>query len=68
VRPFLFVSLVAALLAQLTVLHWRPLQAVFRTVPLEAAQWSVIVAVGSAVIFGGEPDKAWQRRRGQSLG
>lgn len=38
-NPFLFVSIAAALLAQLSVLYWGPLQAVFRTVPLGAGQW-----------------------------
>jgi len=65
---FLFLSLAAALLAQLSVLYWGPLQTVFRTVPLDPGQWAVIVAVGSTVILGGELDKAWQRRRKQILG
>jgi magnesium-transporting ATPase (P-type) len=65
---FLFLSLVGALLAQLAVLYWGPLQTVFRTVPLDPTQWGVIVAVASTVILGGELDKAWQRRRGTGLG
>jgi len=65
---FLFLSIAAALLAQLSVLYWGPLQTVFRTVPLDAAQWGVILAVGSTVILGGELDKAWQRRRKNPLG
>jgi magnesium-transporting ATPase (P-type) len=65
---FLFLSLVGALLAQLAVLYWGPLQTVFRTVPLDPTQWGVIVAVASTVILGGELDKAWQRRRGSGLG
>ena len=65
---FLFVSLVAALLAQLTVVYWPPLQGVFRTVPLGPGQWAMIVAVGSGVIVGGELDKGWQRLRGRPLG
>ncbi|MDZ7779127.1 MAG: HAD-IC family P-type ATPase [Gemmatimonadota bacterium] len=65
---FLFVSLLAALVAQLAVLYWGPLQAVFRTVPLDVEQWGVVVAVGATVVIGGELDKAWQRRRGRALG
>lgn len=65
---FLFLSLAAALVAQLSVLYWGPMQTIFRTVPLDAGQWSVIVAVGSTVILGGELDKAWQRRRKHALG
>jgi magnesium-transporting ATPase (P-type) len=67
-NPLLFLSMVAALLAQLAVLYWAPLQAVFRTVPLDAAQWAVVLVVGTLVIVGGELDKGWQRRRGRSLG
>jgi magnesium-transporting ATPase (P-type) len=33
---FLFLSIAAALVAQLSVLYWGPLQTVFRTVPLDA--------------------------------
>ncbi|MEX2467071.1 MAG: HAD-IC family P-type ATPase [Gemmatimonadota bacterium] len=65
---FLFVSLVGALLAQLSVIYWGPFQAVFRTVPLGLGEWGVIVAVGSTVILGGELDKAWQHKRGRELG
>ncbi|MEX2527218.1 MAG: HAD-IC family P-type ATPase [Gemmatimonadota bacterium] len=65
---FLFVSLAGALAAQLAVLYWAPLQTVFRTVPLGWEQWSVIVAVGSTVILGGELDKLWNRGRVQPLG
>jgi len=65
---FLFVSLLAAFLAQMAVLYWGPMQAVFRTVPLDAAQWALIVTVGASVVLGGELDKAWQRRRGTGLG
>jgi magnesium-transporting ATPase (P-type) len=65
---FLFASLLAALLAQIAVLYWGPLQAVFRTVPIDPAQWGIVVGVGATVILGGELDKAWQRRRGTGLG
>ncbi len=65
---FLFVSLVGALLAQLAVLYWGPLQLVFRTVPLSWNEWGVITLVGSTVIAGGELDKWWQRRRKALLG
>ena len=65
---FLFLSIAAALLAQLSVLYWGPFQTVFRTVPLDAGQWGMILVVGSTVILGGELDKAWQRRRKHALG
>jgi Ca2+-transporting ATPase len=65
---FLFVSLLAALLAQLAVLYWGPFQTVFRTVPLDVEQWALIVTVGWTVILGGELDKWWNRRRERPLG
>ncbi|MCO5168284.1 MAG: HAD-IC family P-type ATPase [Planctomycetes bacterium] len=64
---FLFVSVVAALLAHLAALHVGWFQGVFQTVPLSAWQWAVIVAVGTLVILGGELDKWWSRRRGRAL-
>jgi magnesium-transporting ATPase (P-type) len=65
---FLFVSLVAALLAHLAALYWAPLQTVFRTVPLGGDDWLWIIAIAAPVILGGELDKWWNRRRGRSLG
>lgn len=65
---FLFASLVAALLAQLAVLYWGPFQTIFRTVPLDGAQWALLVAIGATVIAGGEVDKWWNRRRARPLG
>jgi Ca2+-transporting ATPase len=65
---FLFVSLLAALLAQLAVLYWGPFQTIFRTVPLDVEQWALIVTVGWTVILGGELDKWWNRRRERPLG
>jgi len=67
-NPFLFLSLMAALLAQLAVLYWTPLQTVFRTVPLDLSDWFLIVAVGSTVILGGELDKALNLRRARPIG
>jgi len=67
-NPFLFLSLTAALAAQLAVLYWGPLQTVFRTVPLDGRSWGVIVAVGTSIIVGAELDKAWQRFRRRELG
>jgi len=67
-NPFLFASLTAAVGAQLAVLYWGPLQTVFRTVPLDATSWGVILAVGSTVLVGAELDKLWQRYRHRDLG
>jgi magnesium-transporting ATPase (P-type) len=65
---FLFVSCTAAALAHVAAVHWRPLQAVLRTAPLDAATWGLVVVVGSAVIVGGELDKVWNRWRRRHLG
>lgn len=65
---FLFISLSAALIAHLAVLHVGVLQTVFRTVPLTAEQWLWIVLIGSLVIFGGEIDKFVNRKRKMYIG
>lgn len=65
---FLFVSVVAALGAHLTVLHLPFLQTVFRTEPLSLEHWGLIVLVALTVIVGGELDKWWSRRRTRPLG
>jgi Ca2+-transporting ATPase len=63
-NPFLFVALIAAFFAQLAVLYVPALHAVFRTVPLTAAEWGTILAVSASVVVVVEIDK-WLRRRGQ---
>jgi magnesium-transporting ATPase (P-type) len=65
---FLFVSVVAALLAHLAALHLAPMQTLLRTVPLSAAEWLLVAAVGTSVVAGGELDKWYNRRRGVPLG
>jgi magnesium-transporting ATPase (P-type) len=65
---FLFVSLVAATAAHLTVLHAPPLQRVFHTIPLDGVQWLMVVAVGLTIILAAEIDKWINRRTGQPLG
>jgi magnesium-transporting ATPase (P-type) len=65
---FLFISVLAAAAAHLAVLHLGFLQAIFRTVPLDASVWGWIALIGSTVILGGELDKAINRRRKRALG
>ncbi len=65
---FLFVSLIAAALAHVGALYWTPLQRIFRTVPLDQGDWTLLATVGTSVILGGEVDKWWNRRRGRTLG
>ncbi|MCW9705208.1 cation-translocating P-type ATPase [Fodinibius salsisoli] len=67
-NKFLFVSLVAALLAHLAVLQVGFLQAIFRTMPLSSDQWMLIIGVGFLVILGGEIDKFINRWRKNHIG
>lgn len=61
-NPFLLYSTVAALFAQLAVLYVPALQWVFRTVPLDNADWMRILAVSLTVVVAVELDK-WIRGR-----
>jgi len=61
-NPFLFYSMVAAFLAQLSVIYVPALQWVFRTVPISMNDWVRIVAITSSVIVVVEVDK-WIRRK-----
>lgn len=67
-NKFLFVSLLTALLAHLSVLHVGFMQTIFRTMPLNLNQWLLIVGVGSLVVIGGEIDKIINRWRKQFIG
>lgn len=67
-NKFLFLSVSAALLAHLGVLHTGFLQMVFQTVPLTINQWLFVVGVGSLVIIGGEIDKVVNRYRKSFIG
>jgi len=61
-NPFLFYSMIAAVLAQLAFIYSPPLQWVFRTVPLTATEWVRVLAVAASVLLVVELDK-WLRRR-----
>lgn len=68
-NPFLFFSMIAALLAQLAVLYLPALQWIFRTVPLTAMEWLEIGIVTSTIVAAVEADKLIRRinqRRGLS--
>jgi Ca2+-transporting ATPase len=54
--------MITAFFAQLAFLYVPPLQWIFRTVPLTAAEWVRILAVAATVIVVVEIDK-WMRRR-----
>ncbi|MBN2232071.1 MAG: HAD-IC family P-type ATPase [Deltaproteobacteria bacterium] len=61
-NPFLLVSVVAAFFAQIAVLYVPALQWIFRTVPLDAADWLLILVVSVTVVIGVEFDK-WRLGR-----
>lgn len=62
-NPFLFVSLVGAFFAHLAVLYVPALQYVFRTTPLNFAQWCLIAISSTSILFGVELDKFIRRKR-----
>ncbi|MBM4141453.1 MAG: cation-transporting P-type ATPase [Nitrospira sp.] len=61
-NPFLFYSMIAAFLAQLSVIYVPALQWVFRTEPITTDEWLQILIVSATVILVVEIDK-WMRRR-----
>jgi len=61
-NPFLFFSLIAAFLAQLSVIYVPALQWVFRTEPITMGEWLRILMVSATVVLAVEIDK-WVRRR-----
>ncbi|HEU4990337.1 MAG TPA: HAD-IC family P-type ATPase [Gemmatimonadaceae bacterium] len=61
-NPFLLVSMLAVTAAHVAGVYTPLLQRVLGTVPLSAAQWGAILAVGLAVIGWGEADKRWRAR------
>jgi magnesium-transporting ATPase (P-type) len=66
-NPFLFFSMIAAFLAQLSVIYVPALQWVFRTEPITAGEWLQILPVSASVIVVVEIDK-WIRRRSRTSG
>lgn len=64
-NAFLFYSIIAAFLAQLSVIYVPALQWIFRTSPISLNNWIQIIIVTSTVIFVVEIDK-WLRRRKKS--
>jgi P-type Ca2+ transporter type 2C len=60
-NPFLFYSLIAALLAQISLLYAYPLRWIFQTVPLTLSDWILCVGVASTVIIVVEIEKKIRR-------
>jgi len=61
-NPFLFYSMLAAFLAQLSFIYVPALQWIFRTEPISMHGWLQIIAVAFSVTIAVEIDK-WLRRR-----
>jgi Ca2+-transporting ATPase len=67
-NPFLFYSMIAAFLAQLSVIYVPALQWVFRTEPISVNEWIQIILVASTVIFAVEIDKWLRRKKARAKG
>ncbi len=61
-NPFLFYSMIAAFLAQLSLIYVPALQWVFRTETMAINEWLQIMAISSTVVLAVEIDK-WIRRK-----
>ena len=61
-NPFVLAGLTAAVGLQVLVVHWAPLGNLFHTVPLSLAEWGIIVAVASTVLWVEELRKLFHRR------
>lgn len=61
-NPFLFFSMIAALIAQMAVIYFPPLRWIFRTESLSLAEWLPIIGISLSVIAVVELDKFIRRR------
>jgi magnesium-transporting ATPase (P-type) len=61
-NPLLFISMIAAFLAQLSVIYVPAFQWIFRTVPIKIIEWVQIFMVSTTIILVVEMDK-WIRGR-----
>jgi Ca2+-transporting ATPase len=62
-NPFLLVSLLLSVLAQIAVLTWAPFHYIFNTVRLSPATWLQSLAVSFTIVIAVEIDKAILRKR-----
>ena len=62
-NPFLFISIIAAFLAQIAILYLPAFQWIFRTVPLNIHEWSEIVLVTVTILAAVETDKYIRRKK-----
>lgn len=61
-NPFLFFSMIAALIAQMAVIYFPPLRWIFRTESLSPGEWLPIIGISLSVIAVVELDKFIRRR------
>ena len=66
-NPFLFYSMIAAILAQIAVVYVPALQWVFRTESLTGAEWIQIGLVALTVVLAVEMDKLIRRKRAERI-
>ena len=60
-NPFLFYSIIASIIAQLSIIYVPALQFIFRTTALNLMDWAVILPTALTVILAVEIDKALRR-------
>lgn len=60
-NPFVLGGLTVAIGLQVLVVHWPVLGRLFHTVPLTLAEWGIIIAVASTVLWVDELRKLWVR-------
>ncbi|MEW6425691.1 MAG: HAD-IC family P-type ATPase [Bacillota bacterium] len=60
-NPFLFYSVVASIIAQITIIYVPAFQFVFRTTPLNAGDWAIAAAAATSVLMAVEGEKAFRR-------
>jgi len=66
-NKFLFISTLIAIGAQLLFIHAGPMQALFGTAPLTAAEWALIIAISLTGVVAMEISKLVARKRGLGM-
>jgi potassium/sodium efflux P-type ATPase len=64
-NPWMLGGLALSILLQLLVIYWPPMNALFHTVPISGANFLVITAIASLVLWAEEVRKLFARRRQQ---
>jgi len=61
-NPFLFFSVVSSILAQVAIIYVPAFRMIFRTAPLGAEDWALILGTALTVLAAVEAEKALRRR------